>query len=70
MHYWQVQCSKYPNKKSRYTCRFGRQESLEKAWFWYVSINIGNGYKKRLLEIEIDDIGTKHTRIVDRKESW
>ena len=47
IEYW-VQCSKQPSAKSGYriraTCR-----SESQAWMFYNALNIGNGYKKRLV---------------------
>ena len=35
-------------KKGAYQTRYTERGDLRKALFWYMGINIGNGYKKRL----------------------
>ena len=37
------------NKKSRYTTKYKIVGNINQAAFWYIGINIGNGYKKRLV---------------------
>ena len=48
---WQVQISKTPNSKSGYKNRFTLDKASQ-AIFYYHGINIGRGYKKRLIKIE------------------
>ena len=44
-----VQTSKTKNSKSGYENRYSFKGNLSQAWFHYDCINIGNGYRKRLL---------------------
>jgi hypothetical protein len=44
--------------KGSYTTRYSF-DNFNEAWFWYKSINIGMGYKKRLVKIFED--GTRKT---------
>ena len=48
---WQVQISKTPNSKSGYKNRFTLDQAAQ-AIIYYHAINIGRGYKKRLIKIE------------------
>ena len=48
---WQVQISKTPNSKSGYKNRFILDQAAQ-AIIYYHCINIGMGYKKRLIKIE------------------
>ena len=48
---WQVQISKTPNSKSGYKNRFTLDKASQ-AIIYYHCINIGMGYKKRLIKIE------------------
>jgi hypothetical protein len=48
---WQVQVSKTPNSKSAYKNRFV-MDSASQAILYYHAINIGRGYKKRLVKVE------------------
>lgn len=61
--YFKVQVSKYPNSQSRYETRYGMTSERE-ACFYYHGINIGLGYKKRLVRI----VGKK-TEIIARSFS-
>jgi hypothetical protein len=50
---WLVQTGRGKGSYStRYT--FKGEAGLHHAWFYYKSINIGNGYKKRLLSPEMN----------------
>lgn len=48
---WRVQVSKTPNSKSGYKNRFTLDQAAQ-AMLYYHGINIGRGYKKRLVKIE------------------
>ena len=47
IEYW-VQCSKQPNAKAGYITRRVAETEVC-GWVWYNSLNIGYGYKKRLV---------------------
>ena len=48
---WQVQVSRSPTTKSGYKNRFTLDQAAQ-AIFYYHCINIGRGYKKRLVKLE------------------
>lgn len=48
---WQVQVSRAPNSKSAYNNRY-TLDSAAQAILYYHGINVGYGWKKRLVKIE------------------
>ena len=50
---WQVQISKRPNGKSGYQNKYSTVSATQ-AIMYYNAINIGRGYKKRLIKVEGD----------------
>lgn len=49
---FQVQVGRY--NKGRYKTKYSFTGNISRAWFWYNGINIGNGYKKRLVMVGLE----------------